>query len=663
MSFSDFNIYFNQRSKFYERGFDKKDLRRIYNKLLKGKEIKLLQEKEILKTGNSLNEIFIEIPQVETVKKALKEALTDIEMIGEGTVRIVYGDYGHGKSQTAHMVLEDIIRNRRNERVYHYENISTLRDFTLHFCDNLKKQLIRNGKVLSYVENDIISLETDLYSDKISLGDMMGRLFRIMENLHRYEVQTIVFLDELDKITRDPRDLKEWVDFFQTFNDADDLSVLLVLFMPQSAAEQIRNFDRRMERWDTFFDVKGVYLDGKYASSAYKGIANISAMCLKNYRINHSEEDIELLYESYAHRREYLNNSSIRAVNIWGANIGEILNNCHDKRIWKKVEKFNKFDSTRKGLELEKRFKYLLNSDNLPEIEILLDDKDSENSYYRIKYFKENIPSNSMISDGHFKVYLRTSRSETLEFIVATEIKFTEERSHQPNQIEKMIELAKSYPVIFFSLGPPTEKLKEMQQYYSAKNEELPSLYPIQVINIPKVLLSPLMLVPDNEDAFNTVLSIVKPWSTVITNHRNELETLFKKLPSLLRDREINLNTLKLMGISPVIIDKTKTSKYVSPNDQMQKKDPMEFGIAILISFIDSINKYKRVDILERDMRKKVNSKFSHSVDEVMVRFPNMLDKLVHTSLLKYGKRGGKDTIMKEALWSKDTAMNKLTEI
>ncbi|OLS27653.1 MAG: hypothetical protein HeimC2_11010 [Candidatus Heimdallarchaeota archaeon LC_2] len=632
----------------------------------KGVEIRLedLDPKE----KYELTELFIKIPQIRRVQQEVEKIIDMGHTINDAQIRFIYGDYGHGKSQTANLVINSIENHSSySSRLFHLEHVSYFRSFIRDSSANFLKALkARKDNILIKVEDELYRLSSpDNYLQEISLAKIIDDYLVLLHKMSNYGTMTVLFFDELDKILHDKIDLTEWADFFVAINDRSDLKLAVVGFLPQLSGQQLRLQDTRFERWNNFFDVYAIYLDGRYESDILPGVANIFALSEKYHNLDLNDYDIEMYYAAFKHREIYLNNSSIRAVNLWGLAISELINGSKRHKLRAKISDFHKKEKTNKGFLFEKKMKNFLNKDILPQFEVKREDSDDAIGY-RIQFSRENIATEDHLSDGHFKLYERTGNTEIELSHILVEIKYTEETIHVSKQIAKVKKLSEYYPVIFFSLGPTNNNGKDLQQMFQEFTNDDPTRYPIDVINIPRSVLMPLLIAPDDVSNFREEYGILLTWSQVMTDHRNLLFHFLRELPSKLVEREIELRTYQLMG--------KKLKKGIKPSpptlggeviSESNEEEAKLFFVAKLVARIENIVTYSAVTTVQNNISKDMKKKkmYSNYSGSLLKKFQVYLEALETSQLIEITKKRKKDAIVKSGSWDDNVANEILKKI
>ena len=118
MSLEELTDTFNQRKILFE-GYQTELLRKLYSRMKRGVEIRtddMLRMSE--GTDQDLSKLFVKIPQVEDVKIEVQNALEELDYADDFTVKAIFGDYGHGKSQCAHLTMLEVLRFNDHKQDY-----------------------------------------------------------------------------------------------------------------------------------------------------------------------------------------------------------------------------------------------------------------------------------------------------------------------------------------------------------------------------------------------------------------------------------------------------------------------------------------------------------------------------------------------------------------
>lgn len=652
MNFREFQIYYAKRISFFKSEISEELSTKAYIKLKKGSEIRILNEKYIKRTEeNKISKVLIDIPQIDLVKRRIDTALNSIQISHEGDIRIIYGDFGHGKSQTANLIIEDIRSKLKSNQIAYIENITTFKNFIIGISDYFTFKFKDQTHFFNKIEPILDALK-EIDDSLKSISEIRSLFVKILKTLSERNYNIIIFLDELNKILHDPIEIQHWIDFFITLTDESNISFLLVCLIPQTSSRTLVNIDKRMERWNTYFNIDAIYLDGKYGNKVMEGIGNILALSSVNHYINLPSQSLELIYDVYQYRKNYLEGASIRKVNTWTINLSEFIIKCSKYNFWDKVKAFDRMDRTEKGLYIESKLRTLLSIDLLPQFELNIKDSE-EKEIYRVEYNNTNLQAGDKKSDGHYQQYVQYMNTEKIKLNIAVEIKFTQDKNHQDSQIEKIIKLSEQYPTIFFSLGPQKSIGEELKKSLSKLSETDFEKYPIFVINIPQNLSYPLLLLPKDKNiaGFNQIKHILIAWSNIITAHREELEFFFREIQSKLIQRKILLRGLELAGLSS---KKIKPIKGEKEEDELKKA--RRFLVGSFIAMLEEVKSYKYLSTIESEIKDMLNNQFPRVATIVIKKIPNFIDLL---EMDKFVSRGGKTktTIKKEDKWNAHDVM------
>jgi len=663
---------------FFTQKFERQLLTKVYSLMKRGVEIRIEDIEKAEESKTSLTELFITIPQVTEVVDAVEDGLADLETMQITTIKVVYGDYGHGKSQTAQIALEKIVKqDHEADRLIHLENISSFRNFLEDIAKSIRQQITSSKKpqLISEIVDRLNLIEGANSSDK-SLSDLISNLLEILQTLSQHEINLIIFLDEVDKITHDSTDMTEWIDFFTTLNDTRDLRLFLVLFLPQTAGRKIMDSDTRMLRWEQFFEMEPIYLDGKYGKDTIRGVANVLSLGTLYNQKSLTDNDLQFVYTAYNYRKNFLVNSSIRKTNMWSLTTAEILNQCIEMDIWNKVSSFlDRPGKTQKFL-LEQQMRRILMEDRLPNFTLHIDDSDEKNTY-RIEYEEENLVSNGIFSDGQYKLYRRSASSEFMEYGAAIKISASIKGTHESEVLNHVVTLAENHPVIFISLGLPQSSEEDLEKRFQRLTDKYIQYFPISIINIPKELFGPLILVPtEDSEPMRKLKNTVRAWGTHITDHINELQNFLNNLPNKMIDRTVRLKTYELVKELPIqekpqLKANDEAAKVLatlnedpvignSKQDKQQRlRDAGKFFGASLVAIIDTIKSYKYQSTIEKELKKQLNTSpygdLEHALFNILPKYFTVLE---NDFLVEMGTRGGQKIVSTTDNWDDERAIN-----
>ncbi len=664
MPYTELENAYNMRKQVFNSRYPLELVNKLYSRMKRGVEVRA---SDLLKYDDNapikFADLFVGIPQVQEVINDIGEAFEEVEAGGEFFVKAVYGDFGHGKSQTAHLSIANIMLSDKTEmRVAHLENITSFTLFIENFAKSMEEQLTQTEqgkKIMESIQNMI----DDLKSPSLSLGENIQTFIHVVQELSRQDITVVVYLDEVDKIIHDEKDIREWIDFFVSINDVSDFKLLLVLFMPQNVSDRLINTDSRMERWMHFFEMAPVFLDGQYRAKTIDGIANMLAISAiaKGYEL--TKKEFEYAYNAYLHKHNYLEQASIRSVNIWALNLGETLNSCTKLGMWHLWDALKLQNPAIQYKTIKSKFTTLLNIDELSQFDIKLDDSDDIRTY-RVEFSNKGIEILDKITDGQFRMYMRSSGGETLAHTIVVDIEYTLDNNYPPEVLQSVLNHAKLYPTIFISIGLSLDAEKLIKTQIKNEVRQEPNLYPIEVINIPRDLLAPLMIL--KEDAPRSqilkVRGILRNWGRNITEHRLKLEKFLKNLPDLMVERRIHLRTFELADIPGSTTSDTSDSETTPSGKTPSVRQAATFLAASMISRINEVKSYKQRITLEKDLRKDLDSHYPLHTDTVMVYLQNMISVLGQNNLIFFGRRGQHDTINKTPSWNDSLAMDLLRE-
>jgi hypothetical protein len=644
----------------------------------RGIEVRMedLQKTENLKT--SLTEIFITIPQVTEVINSVEDGLLDLEGMSITTVKIVYGDYGHGKSQTAQIAIEKITQQGTDaDRIIHLETISSFRKFLKNFGQAIRQQVSssKQPQLITDLVNQLQFIE-EADNRESSLSELITQLTEILQRLSEEEFNIVLFLDEVDKITHDQSDMTEWIDFFTTLNDARDLRIFLVLFLPQASGQKLMSADTRMHRWEQFFEMEAIYLDGKYGKDTLKGVANVLALGTLYNKKSLTENDLQFVFTAYNYRQNFLVNSAIRQTNMWSLTTSEILNQCIEADIWSKVGEFLARPGATQKFLLETQLKRILLEDKLPNFVLHIDDSD-EKEVYRVEYENEALSSNGVFSHGQYKLYRRTASNEIHEYSIAVIVNASTSGAHEAEILNNVVTIAENHPVVFISLGLPQTSEADFKARFQRLSEKYIQYYPISVINVPKELFGPLILVPtDPNEQMRNLRTTIKAWGTHITGHLVELQQFISTVPTQLIHRTVRMKTYELVKELPIqakpelvatdeaatvlaALDKDPVVTAPVQDKKQRLVDAGKFFGASLVAILGSIKSYKYQSTIEKELRRMIVTSPYRDLEHALFNIlPNYLKILEDNFLVETGHRGSQKIISIKDNWEEERAIN-----
>jgi hypothetical protein len=362
---------------------------------------------------------------------------------------------------------------------------------------------------------------------------------------------------------------------------------------------------------------------------------------------------------------------------MWSLTTSEILNQCIEDNLWTKVDEFLKQPGSTQRFLLETKAKRTLAEDRLPNFDLYIDDSD-EKETYRIEYENEGLVSNAVYSDAQLKLFRTTSQTEYVEYRIAVIVKSALNSEHDDETINRVITMAESHPTVFFSLGLPNLARLELEEKFARLNDKYIQYYPIAMLNIPKELFGPLILVPAEEnEPLRKLKSTIKAWGTHVTNHRNELLYFINNLPKEIIERMVRLKAYELIKSEieieqQPVIEATDNAAMVlnslkddavigtkKPEDKSKKlSEAGKFFGASLIAIIDTIKSYKYQPTIEKELKKMLSTspyrEFENALFNILNKYIDVLqDELIITT----GSRGGKRIIEKTESWDEKIAL------
>lgn len=662
MSLESFISFYRQRNQFFEQWYDNKLLKKAYIKLRKGSEIRIDDitrfQSDIQST---MNDIFIDVPQVELVKSTVQSALDDVAVTMETDIRIVYGDYGHGKSQTAHLLVEELQASNNHKQILHLENISSFRRFFTNISNTAQNHLSdKYPDLLPATASHLSICGKATSDDSISAAALSSSFVDYLRATAEQEVVHVLIFDELDKIISDDVERKQWIDFFVTLTDESDLGVLLVCLFPQNVSKSLIAYDRRMERWNNFFNLNATILDGRYGSAVRDGVANIMALADQYHSQLFDEQTLEYINHILAYKNSYLTSASIRQVNTWSILLYELLYKITQYNVWDLHKVLHNERQHLLPSYYEERMHLLLQDDTLPTFDMRVDESDQPETY-RVKYEKSPIEFGEVQSDGHYKLYVSYNDRETLKDQIAVVIRVVED-SEVDFYVKPLTKLSEKYPTVFISLGLTADKSLEFRDTIRDLNRSEPHNYPLEALNIPQNLLSPLAILLEAEGApgYPQKIQLLVNWAIVVTGHRDELMHILQELPAQLVIRELMLRGLQLANVSPDQFRATSGRHEERPQHDLKQAKTVLF--ATLVSSIDEIGTYKLLTTIERNVTKVIEKQFPSLADELLSDLSLVINTLYQADLID---KGGETrvTIKKTINWDEKKAFDELKRL
>ncbi len=649
---------------------------KAYAKIMRGVEIKWkdiqsISQRYSLRTP--LQNLLIELPQIKEVINQVEHNLAKIENSHEMQVQVVYGEYGQGKSQIANILLELFSDTTRFPNcIYFYHSVTTINSFIEAFISHLSN--ILTGKPFySKIEPFLDQLRYAVDS-RILITQIIETFSKIIKELSKRGYTTVLIFDEVDKALNSPDDFKPWGDLFVTLNDESDLKLLLVLLLPQSTAQQMLLIEPRLERWTTALHINAVYLTGKYLDFVPHAIGNILAMKAITERISFNTMYLEFAAHAISFQEKRLKSLSIRAVNQWAVQLAEMLIRLMNWNWDSLLTQFQHLDRTKKGQVIEKKLRTFLTNTQIPNFTLKNPDT-NEFERYHITYSNDNLTTENKVSDGHFQIKKFVENAVVEETLVASEIKYTDTGSHDSEQINKVKILSTGFPTIFFSLGSNTETANLIRERINLWHKQHSALYPVLLIHIPKPLITPLLILHEDSTTVNPAkIAILTFWAKSLCDFMQPLENFFKNLPDKLLERAIAIRLEKLKQITQLgsiqakqdqspSISTTQPSLTTSTNNKTQltiqsgasspQPNLMVEAITLFCSYIDAaIKSWKTIQVLQRDVLKKVKKQYPLVADSFEQIFPQILQVLQNNNFILITTRGDKEIIKKTSSWN-----------
>ncbi len=663
MSYRELEDYYKKRRELISAKINDDLLVKFYFRLQKGSEIRYEDTKSFLGPENKIRDILIDIQQEKIVKRDLKRILDQVRMLNEVGIKIVYGDYGHGKSQMANILVEWFKDEDKNILAY-LENITTLRDFIENYAKYAQTFLLNNAEHLLFDGQQYLSILLEAQNPENSLTTLRQNFINFAKYMSKNSHTIVLFLDELDKVARDPIELQHWIDLFISLNDENSLGIVLVILIPQITTNTLLQTDTRMERWNNFFSLDATQLDGKYGSVTLKGIANILAISTHYNYFEIQDDGLNFVYDLYTYKKDYLQNASLRNVNTWAVSVSEFLIQADSKfELWEKKRGFLALDEIEQEKIIERKLKIYLAEDQLPHFEVFLEDlaeegEEEEKEVYRVRYNPEKLRVDEEFSDGHFEQLVNYKNTETLKHKVAITINYNLDVANQESQIDRITKIANNYPVLFFSIGPDKNTGKMIQTLFDRLCAKDRYKYPIKVINIPTNLVYPLLILPnDSKDkSFPFILQLLITWAKIMTGHRDEITYFLKELPNLMSQRTITLRSYELAGIpiKQIQEDENITETLIDKEQEIEKGKL--FLSAMVISMLENVQSFKYYTTIQRDITEMLAREFPEVASTLNRELDSTLSKLNLAGYVSFG--GGKRrTVKKEEIWDEKKAM------
>jgi hypothetical protein len=243
--------------------------------------------------------------------------------------------------------------------------------------------------------------------------------------------------------------------------------------------------------------------------------------------------------------------------------------------------------------------------------------------------------------------------------------------------------MAEAHPTIFFSLGLPNLAKEELEKKFDRLKDKYIQYFPITVLNIPKELFGPLILVPAEEsEPLHRLKSTIKAWGTHVTNHRNEMLYFINNVPKEIIERVVRLKTYELVSSEieikqePVIeardnaamvLNSLKDDEVIGtkkPEDKSKKlAEAGKFFGASLIAIIDTIKSYKYQATIEKELKKMLSTspyrEFENALFNILNRY---IDVLQEQLMIATGSRGGRRIIEKTESWEEKIALTAINQ-
>lgn len=635
--------------------YSQRFLKTAYVRLRNGSEIRYTQIKKVAE-DHRLYEILTAIPQFETIQSRVVQAVEDVELTQVPDFLFIYGDYGHGKSQLSNLLLEYIIKENKANNFIYLNLITTYRAFAVDFAVSLAAYLQESHPaVLGEVQQYLNRLSIAQSHDEIGSNEIALNVIKALEACSNHNITTIIIHDEVDKILHDDLEKTIWVDYIAQVRDSDNIALLSILFVPQQSGDQLFATERRLERLKHASTVNAVRLNGRYGNKLEDAYINILALHTKYTDEEFSNQALQFFHLLFEIRQSKLQLLNLRETNLWVIGVCELLRYFEDFNIWDELHRFTSFDTIQQSILLEEKLRLFIQEDSLPQYSCQTLDDEQEEAFYRVEYL------NNLLNKvkGYYALYKISGLSEQEAAKVAIHIYYS--ISNPPHsQIAAVVELARQNPVIAFFLGPTKQQMQAFEKILKltlAKNIEN---YPVHIIVIPKLLLSPLLTLPStiNSDSFEVVKQHLINWAILLAEYREGLTQFLKDLPNQLDRRALFLYQFKVAGVHA-----NNESASVDPQPEStsfaNKEVPREYRIfaAGVATEIDRSSRFKSEAVILRDQQDilwNFDEGFANRVPELL---QHAYEKLEYYQFIsrKMHKRG--PVVSKDIHWNRDKAI------
>lgn len=151
-------------------------------------------------------------------------------------------------------------------------------------------------------------------------------------------------------------------------------------------------------------------------------------------------------------------------------------------------------------------------------------------------------------------------------------------------------------------------------------------------------------------------IQILSAWAKILCKFFEEIQIFMKNIPTLLIERDFKMEFESLKGRKKKI--KPKPTKKVgldsfTPDTPDNIENNIEEAIICLCSFINTkIKKFKRYDILQRDLLKEIKSKYPLVKNNFERNFPKYIKELRKNAQIEINEMpDGRSRIIKTLDW------------
>ena len=623
---------------------------KAYSRFKRGVEIRWKDIQQNIKYRSKmtpLSNMLIELEQIKNVKEKVEQKFEEVDKSEEMDLQVIYGEYGHGKSQVAQILEEHYSNRDRYPQLIHlYHCISTFSDFLDIFILTIKDHF-KGTESYSKFESLFKKIKASLKSKELPLLKVVKTLINLIQEVTLRGKNILLIFDEIDTLLMTSiEELKPWIYFFVRLNDADNLKIILVLLLPRGVSEQLKTADTRLQRWNPAFGIDSIRLNGKYQDKVPHALANVLAMKSVISKIKFNKFYLGFVTDIIDHQIDRFKKDTIRSINTWSVELSELLSRLMKLNLESLSLDFNQLDKIDRGKRLEKTLKMFLVDSQLGDFKLRNLDT-SEVDTYQIIYNEKNLRYNDYLSDGHFQINKIVSGFPVKEHEVAVEIKYTSIGHHTEGELKKVKTLALGFPTIFFSLGSSESHYKSLLNEIKLWKKQYPNCYPLYVIRIPHNLLIPLLILRSQEDPTHyNKIDILMFWAEKCCPFFPNLIDFFKTLRSELLERQLAIRE-----------EAIKAS--MTESDQEFVSSPLSEGINTLCSYIhDVIKTSKTIRVLKNDIQKRIKKKVPEIEDEFLTFLPQMLNELIQQNMLEETKWRNDDAIKKKGLkWNLDKSV------